>query len=105
MTQPDFVWHYIQPLDEDVVKGIALSTQYLEYSKEWRLEMEHLGYAHRWLVKGQDLPKPIRQKIIDWVRMNNEPFYKKNFEILAQALEKNDPYLIKPKEKQKEMEI
>lgn len=90
MSSAEFCFRYIEPITDDIIRDVIRDTQYSHYDKEWKLEMEMLGYARRWIVAGQDLPSSIRKKIIDWVRMNECPAYRKAFDVLASALEKND---------------
>jgi hypothetical protein len=104
MTNAEFCFKYIQPMTEEVIKSVLLDQQFGEFQAQWRAEVEVLGYARRWLVEDQSLPSSVKRKIIDWVRLNEDPSYKKTFEVLAAALEKDDRSMILGKKKE-EIEI
>lgn len=88
MTTAKFVRSYVSNFTKEACTAIIWDTRELNSAREWEAECEALGYAKRW-VDGEFLPDLIKGRIVKWIRSNPAEFYRKNFEILATALEKD----------------
>lgn len=92
--------------EEDMIKGSDLmmgNWDHEEFHVEHLEECSILAYAHRWFVRRQSLPVVVRARMVRWIR--GDKLRREAFELLAEAIEKNDRSMLEIKTKGDEIEI